>query len=146
MRTYETIFIVHPQVSGDAYEEFLGKFKDILSQQTATLHKVDEWGSRNLAYPIKKQSRGTYVLFVFDVEPAGLAEFERRARLDESVIKFQSVLLEKFDPSTLVQPEVVSEGAVEKAEEPEPKSEKEGDGGSSVTEASDAGDAEEKED
>ena len=101
MRTYESIIIVHPEVSGDAYQSLLDKYKEVLSQQNATLHKIDEWGTRTLAYPVRKQTKGTYTLFVFDVGPEGLAELERRFRLDESVIKFQSVLLEKFDPSTL---------------------------------------------
>ncbi|MBN2428129.1 MAG: 30S ribosomal protein S6 [Deltaproteobacteria bacterium] len=109
MRTYESIIIVHPEVAGDTYQGLLDKYKEVLNQQNATLHKIDEWGNRTLAYPIQKQSKGTFVLFVFDAAPEGLAELERRFRLDESVIKFQSVLLEKFDPSTLEAPKPAAE-------------------------------------
>lgn len=107
MRTYESIIIVNPEVTGDAYQSLLDKYKEILNQQNATLHKIDEWGTRTLAYRVRKQFKGTYVLFVFDVSPEGLAELERRFRLDESIIKFQSVHLEKFDPSSLETPKPV---------------------------------------
>lgn len=95
MRTYEHIFIVHPEVVGDEYAALLDKFKTILTEQGANILKVDEWGPRKLAYPIKKQARGSYVLMVFDAAPKVITEFERRLRLDEKVMKFQTVLLPK---------------------------------------------------
>lgn len=94
MRTYETIFIVHPEVGGDAYQGIVEKFKTILADQGAVMLKVDEWGTRKLAYPIKKQNRGTYVYCVYDAKPEVIAEFERRLRIDEAVIRFQTVQLE----------------------------------------------------
>ncbi len=127
MRTYETIFIVNPEISGDAYQDLLGKYKEILSQQNAVLHKVDEWGTKSLAYSVRKQTKGTFALFIFDSEPAGLSELERRFRLDESVIKFQTVLLEKFDPSTLEPAKPSVEEAVETPEKTESEPEAEAD-------------------
>ncbi len=95
MRTYETIFIVHPDVAGDAYTATVDKFKGILADQGAEILKVDEWGARKLAYPVKKQNRGSYVLVVYQAGPTVIAEFERRMRIDENIIKFQTVHLEK---------------------------------------------------
>jgi small subunit ribosomal protein S6 len=143
MRTYETIIIVNPEVTGDAYQGLLDKYKEILSQQNATLHKIDEWGTRTLAYPVRKQTKGSYAMFVFDAAPEGLAELERRFRLDESVIKFQSVLLEKFDPSEL-EPSKPSVEA-EASEEPGSGAEAEAESGSSQKEAGDEEDSEESE-
>jgi len=94
MRTYETIFIVHPEVVGDEQAAVIDKYKSILSDQGAEVLKIDNWGVRTLAYPVKKQSKGCYVLVIFDAEPTVIAEFERRMRIDEMVIKFQTVLLE----------------------------------------------------
>ena len=94
MRTYETIFIVHPEVVGDDQTAIIDKYKAILSDQGADVLKVENWGVRNLAYQVKKQSKGCYVLVIFDAEPSVIAEFERRMRIDEMVIKFQTVLLE----------------------------------------------------
>jgi small subunit ribosomal protein S6 len=95
MRTYETIFIVHPDVVGDQYAAAVDKFKGILTDQDAEILKVDEWGTRKLAYQVKKQGRGTYVLVAYQAGPEVVAEFERRMRIDESIIKFQTVYLEK---------------------------------------------------
>jgi small subunit ribosomal protein S6 len=94
MRTYESIFIVHPEVVGDDQAAIIDKYKTILSDQGAEVLKVENWGVRTLAYQVKKQSKGCYVLMIFDAEPTVIAEFERRMRIDEMVIKFQTVVLE----------------------------------------------------
>jgi small subunit ribosomal protein S6 len=95
MRTYEHIFIVHPEAVGDDYTAVLDKFKTILTDQGANILKVDEWGARKLAYPVKKQTRGSYVLMIFEAAAEVIAEFERRLRLDEKIIKFQTIVLPK---------------------------------------------------
>jgi len=94
MRTYETLFIVHPEVVGDDLTALIDKYRKVLTDQQAVVLKADNWGSRALAYPVKKQTRGTFVLTVFEGPPAVIAEFERRLRIDEKVIKYQTVLFE----------------------------------------------------
>ncbi len=113
MRGYETMCIVHPEIVGDAYTAILEKFKGILADQKATLLKVDEWGERKLAYPIRKQERGTYVLFFFEAETDALNEFERRLRLDESIMRFQTVRYEPGDEPAVEESQVVEEPAAE---------------------------------
>ena len=116
MRTYETIFIVHPDVAGDAYTAAVEKFKGILTEQGADILKVDEWGSRKLAYPVKKQNRGSYVLVAFEAGPTVVAEFERRMRIDDAIIKFQTVFLENGLQAEAA-PEAEAAGGEESAEE-----------------------------
>ena len=94
MRTYESIFILHPEVIGDDQTALIDKYKTILSDQGADVLKLENWGTRTLAYQVKKQSKGCYVLVIFDAEPTVIAEFERRMRIDEKVIKFQTIILE----------------------------------------------------
>ncbi|MEJ2490330.1 MAG: 30S ribosomal protein S6 [Desulfuromonadales bacterium] len=94
MRTYEAIFIVHPDVAGDDQAAVIDKYRGILTDQGAEVLKIDNWGVRTLAYPVKKQTKGCYVLIIFDAAPNVIAEFERRMRIDDKVIKFQTVLLE----------------------------------------------------
>lgn len=94
MRTYESIFIVHPEVVGDDLTTIIDKFTTILSDRGADVLKVENWGVRTLAYQVKKQSKGCYVLVIFDAEPSVIAEFERRMRIDEKVIKFQTIIME----------------------------------------------------
>ena len=94
MRTYESIFIVHPEVVGDDQTAIIDKFQTILSDQGAEVLKLENWGVRTLAYPVKKLTKGCYVLVIFDAEPTVIAEYERRMRIDEKVIKFQTIILE----------------------------------------------------
>lgn len=99
MRTYETIFIVRPDLVGDEYAAVVEKFRKILIDQGSNILKVDEWGTKKLAYPVKKQFRGTYVLMAYEAGAKVIAELERRMRIDETVIKFQTVHLEKGLPA-----------------------------------------------
>lgn len=94
MRTYETIFIVNPQIVGDEYTAVLDKFKGVLTDQNAEILKLAEWGTKRLAYPVKKHEHGTYVLVNYNAENDVVKEFERRMRFDDSIIKFQTLLLE----------------------------------------------------
>jgi small subunit ribosomal protein S6 len=112
MRTYESIFIVHPEVVGDDQVAIIDKYKKVLTDQNAEVLKVDNWGVRTLAYPVKKQTKGCYVLVIFEAEPTVIAEFERRMRIDDKVIKFQTVIMENG-----YQAPVVEEVAEQKAEE-----------------------------
>ena len=130
MRTYESIFIVHPDVVGDDQTAIIDKFKTILTDQGADVLKLDNWGVRTLAYPVKKQTKGCYVLVIFEAEATVIAEYERRMRIDEKVIKFQTVILEGgyvAPPVVEVAPEEASteasEDATEAVETSEPSTE-----------------------
>jgi small subunit ribosomal protein S6 len=118
MRTYESIFIVHPEVVGDDQTTIIDKYKTILSDQGAEVLKVENWGVRTLAYQVKKQSKGCYVLMIFDAEPTVIAEFERRMRIDEMVIKFQTVVLENgYQAPVVAEPAAEADADVEATKE-----------------------------
>lgn len=116
MRTYETIFIVNPQIVGDEYTAVVDKFKGVLTDQAAEILKVDEWGTKRLAYPVKKHEQGTYVLVNFNAENVVIKEFERRMRLDDAIIKFQTLILENGFEAPVEAEEVVEETSEEDAE------------------------------
>jgi small subunit ribosomal protein S6 len=122
MRTYETIFIIHPEVAGDAYTEIVDKYKGILDELGAKMIAVEEWGTRKMAYIVQKQERGTYVLFAYEGKPEGIKELERRFRIDDKVIKFMTVQLEKeYEPSGFVRKtEETSSAPAEKPAEEAP--------------------------
>lgn len=94
MRTYETIFIIRPQIAGDEYTALLGKYKQILADQSAEILRCQEWGTKRLPYLVKKQDQGTFVLINFNAGNTVVKEFERRLRLDDAIMQFQTVLLE----------------------------------------------------
>lgn len=115
MRNYESLYIIHPEVVGDELTAMVEKFQKVLTDQAAEIHKLDNWGVRKLAYPIKKVERGNYVQTLFCAEPEVIAEFERRLRLDEKIIRFLTVRFEEEFPAIVEEPvaEVAEESAVE---------------------------------
>ena len=91
MRKYETIFILHPDLGEDDIKAVTGKALDVIASYKGELHRMDDWGVRKLAYPIKKCARGRYYYARFDGGAELIAELERRLRLDEKVLRYQSV-------------------------------------------------------
>ncbi len=94
MRNYESLYIIHPEIVGDELTALVEKFQSVLTDQSAEIYKLDNWGVRKLAYPIKKVERGCYIQVLFSAEPEVIAEYERRLRLDENILRFLTVKVE----------------------------------------------------
>ena len=95
MRRYETIVIIDPKLSNEQRLPIFEKLKDLIVQQSGFLVIVDEWGDKRLAYEIKKRSHGYYVRLDFCGTGALVNEMERFFRIDERVLKYMTVLLDK---------------------------------------------------
>jgi small subunit ribosomal protein S6 len=91
MRKYETIFILQPELGEDEIKNICAKVQEVISSYTGECFRLDDWGVRKLAYPIRKFARGRYYYLRFDGEPEMIAELERRLRLNEKVLRYQSV-------------------------------------------------------
>jgi small subunit ribosomal protein S6 len=91
MRKYETIFILQPDLSEDDIKLVTDKAQDVVASYKGDFHRLDDWGTRKLAYSIKKFPRGRYYYLRFDGGAELVAELERRLRLDEKVLRFLSV-------------------------------------------------------
>jgi small subunit ribosomal protein S6 len=95
MRMYETIYIVKPDLADEETKAINAKVQEIIDTKAGEIRKLEDWGLRKLAYPINKVSRGRYMYLRYDGSPEMIAELERRLRLDERILRFQSVKLEK---------------------------------------------------
>ncbi|MDO9566194.1 MAG: 30S ribosomal protein S6 [Candidatus Desulfaltia sp.] len=95
MRRYETIVIIDPDLSNEQRLPIFDKLKGLIIQQGGFLVIVDEWGDKRFAYEIKKKSRGYYVRLDFCGTGALVNEMERFLRIDDSVLKYMTVLLDK---------------------------------------------------
>jgi small subunit ribosomal protein S6 len=91
MRRYETIIILDPDLSAEEREPVLKRVQDVIEQQGDYLALIDDWGSRKLAYEIKKKERGYYVRFDFCGTAAVVDEIERFFRIDDRVLKFMTI-------------------------------------------------------
>ena len=91
MRKYETIFILQPDLAEDDVKLVTDKVQDVVASYKGDFHRLDDWGTRKLAYAIRKFPRGRYYYLRFDGGAQLVAELERRLRLDEKVLRYLSV-------------------------------------------------------
>jgi small subunit ribosomal protein S6 len=91
MRKYETIIILQPDLGEDDISVVTGKIQDVVSSYKGELFRLDDWGIRKLSYSIRKCARGRYYYVRYDGSAALIAELERRLRLDDKVLRYQSV-------------------------------------------------------
>ena len=91
MRRYETIFITRPDLTDEDHSVLQEKLKSITTTLKGDLIKLEDWGLRKLNYEIRKNSRGHYFLLDYLSEPDLVKELERNLRLNDQVLKFQTV-------------------------------------------------------
>lgn len=91
MRKYETIIILQPELGEDDINVVTTKVQDVIASFKGELHRMDDWGVRKLAYSIRKCARGRYYYVRYDGVAEMIAELERRIRLDEKVLRYQTI-------------------------------------------------------
>ena len=118
MRRYETIIITDPDLSAEQREPVVQRVADVVSQGDGYLALTDEWGARKLAYEIKKKDRGYYIRFDFCGTGAVVNEMERFFRIDDRVLKYMTVLLDKSVDIEKIKEEIAAaQSKAEKAKE-----------------------------
>ncbi len=93
-RMYETIIIVQPELGDEELKGLSAKIQEIIASMKGDFKRLEDWGVRKLAYPINKFVRGRYYYLRFDGNAPLIAELERRLRLDDKVVRYQSVKIE----------------------------------------------------
>lgn len=87
MKKYEIMYILNANLEEAARKEEVSKLQGILEKNGAKVTDTKEWGVKDLAYPIKKQMKGYYVILKVSAEVAALKEFDRLAKLNTNVIR-----------------------------------------------------------
>ena len=95
MVEYETTLVIRPDVGGDAIEATLDKVRDAVSTKGGHMLAINHWGRKKLAYEVRRERKGTYVYFYFRAPNNTVGELERAYRLEDNIIKFLTVYLEK---------------------------------------------------
>ena len=93
LREYETIYILESTIDPDEADRVATRIKEIISARTGHLLKIDNWGKRRLAYPIRKSSRGVFVFVKYLGFEDLVAEIERNLRLLDAVVRYQTVVM-----------------------------------------------------
>lgn len=94
MTFYETIFIVKTDLGDEALAERVAWVTEILTSNGAEVINVEQWGKKRLAYQVKKQKHGIYVLMHYEGDPKVVPELERNFKLSEDILKHLTVKLE----------------------------------------------------
>ena len=94
MNKYESMIIINPAVDEEKVNELSTRFTDMINKD-GNVEKVDNLGKRKLAYPVKKNEDGIYVVFYFTANPSIIAELERIYRITDDVIKFMTIRVEE---------------------------------------------------
>ena len=95
MRRYETIVIVDPDLGEEQRGTVFDRIRELIPQMGGLLVEFDEWGGRKLAYEIKKKQRGYYVRVNYCGSGDLVSEMERQFRIDDRVMKYMTILLDK---------------------------------------------------
>ena len=93
MNKYESVVIIDPAVEEDKVKELSQKFTDIINND-GKVEKVEDLGKKRLAYEVKKNKEGYYVVINFDANPNLISELERNYRIMDEVIKFITIKAE----------------------------------------------------
>ena len=91
MPYYETVYIARQELSDKQVKELTENFCKILKDGGGKIHKTEEWGLRTLAYKIRKNRKGHYVLIESETPAEALLEMERQMRLSDDVLRYMSL-------------------------------------------------------
>lgn len=105
MPFYETVFIARQDISGPQVDALADQFAGIVAEQGGEVKKRESWGLRNLAFRMKKNRKGHYVMFNLDAPSAAVVEMERNMRISEDILRYLTVRVEVLEegPSAVLQ-------------------------------------------
>jgi len=101
MKLYETVFIVDPQIGDDGIERCVKKFFDYVEERASEVVRKRKWGLRKLAYQIRKRDQGYYVLINYVADGDLVRDLERELKLDESILRYMTVVVPKREMEKL---------------------------------------------
>ncbi len=93
MRQYELIFIVHPDLDDDALNEVIDRVSSWVSDEDGEITNTELWGKRKLAYPIRKQLEGFYVVMQTKMTMTADSQLERNLSILEPVMRYSIIAI-----------------------------------------------------
>jgi small subunit ribosomal protein S6 len=104
MPLYETVLIARNDVTQQQVEQIAEDIKTELESEGGAVKKSEYWGLRSLAYRIKKNRKGHYMLLGLDAKPAFITEMERKLGLNEDVLRYMTIRVEEIEegPSSIL--------------------------------------------
>jgi len=94
MRKYEMVCILHPDLDETAFNEAVEKIRGWITEAGGNIEKADVWGRRKMAYAIRKQTEGQYILLNISMPPANVAALEQNLRFLEANLRHMVTAIE----------------------------------------------------
>lgn len=88
MRDYELVLVLTPELTKTKQKAIVDKVKKVVKDGEGTVEKVDEWGKKEFAYPIKKKKEGIYFLLQLKASASSLKELEGNLRIEEQILRY----------------------------------------------------------
>src|SRR4030067_1669655 len=106
MRHYEIVFIVHPDQS-EQVPAMIERYRTLVTSKGGQIHRLEDWGRRQLAYPIQKNHKGHYVLVNIECNQETLEEMEHAFRFNDAVLRHLTVKTKAaiIEPSAMMKEE-----------------------------------------
>jgi small subunit ribosomal protein S6 len=93
MTRYEELILLSPELGVEECREIVNNFSAIVEREGGSVIKIDDWGVKDTAYPVRKLSRGRYIRMELDLPGSAVTELERNVRITDGVFKFITVRL-----------------------------------------------------
>ena len=100
MNSYENTFITRQDLTNSQSEKLVGKYENIIKNNSGKVLKIEEWGIRPLSYQIKNNKKGFYFHIKFEGTGKTIEELEKNENIDDTLIRFLTVRVKKHDLKT----------------------------------------------
>jgi small subunit ribosomal protein S6 len=114
MRHYEVVFLVHPDQS-EQVPAMIERYKSLIEAANGTIHRLEDWGRRQLAYPIQNLVKAHYVLFNVEVAQATIDELVEAFRFNDAILRH--LVIRRDGPETEIS--LIMKSKDEKGDKPE---------------------------
>jgi small subunit ribosomal protein S6 len=104
MPFYENVFIARQDISTAQVEALTDIFANLVAENGGKVEKREYWGLRNLAFRMKKNRKGHYVLFNLEAPAAAVSELERNMRINEDILRYMTIRVDELEegPSAMM--------------------------------------------
>ena len=100
MANYESVLIARQDLGAAQVNTLVSDLSEVIKKEGGEVVKIDNWGLKNLAYRIKKNRKGHYVLLNIVAPSSAITEYERLIRLNEDIIRYMTVKVDEFNNET----------------------------------------------
>ncbi len=97
MANYESVLIARQDLGASQVNSLVSDLSEVIKKEGGEVVKVDNWGLKNLAYRMKKNRKGHYVLLNIAAPAKAIFEYERLMRLNEDVIRYMTIKVDEFN-------------------------------------------------